>query len=70
VRSQRIAEISPEMTVTWVTADGSTIPLPTVVATAVPETAPRKFSSPAINTAAAGESTRVPTTVAMALAAS
>ena len=44
------------------------MPLPTVVATAVPESAPRKFKTPAISTARPGESTRVATEVAMALA--
>src|SRR5206468_4581492 len=46
------------------------MPLPTVVATAVPDSAPTKFSTPAISTARPGESTRVATTVAMAFAVS
>src|SRR5829696_7178770 len=65
-----IAAVNPATTVTCVTASGFTIPLPTVVATAVPEIAPRKLSTPAISTAAPGGSTRVATMVAMALAAS
>src|SRR5439155_24638130 len=46
------------------------MPLPTVVATAVPESAPTKFSTPAMSTARPGDRTRVATTVAMALAVS
>src|SRR3981081_4493484 len=44
------------------------MPLPTVCASAVPERAPTKLSTPAISTARPGDSTRVATTVAMALA--
>src|SRR5438477_4641891 len=58
------------MTSVWVDSSGGMMPLPTVVATAVPESAPTKFSTPAISTARPGESTRVATTVAMALAVS
>src|SRR5438552_11171898 len=65
-----IADSSAATTVTWVMARGSTMPFPTVVATAVPEIAPTKLNTPAIITATNGDRTRVPTMVAMALAAS
>src|SRR5437588_12961501 len=70
VRSQRIAAMSPEATVAWLIAGGTTSPLPTVAATAVPVTAPTKLRTPAIATATGGRSTRVATTVAIAFAAS
>ena len=41
-----------------------------IVATAVPDSAPTKFNTPAMSTARMGESTRVATTVAIALAVS
>src|SRR4051794_34487776 len=65
-----MAAISAEMTSVCVTVSGAMMSLPTVVATAVPDSAPTKFSTPAISTARPGESTRVATTVAMALAVS
>ena len=46
------------------------MPLPTVVATAVPDSAPTKLSTPAMSTARPGDNTRVATTVAMAFAVS
>jgi hypothetical protein len=46
------------------------MPLPIVIATAVPVIAPAKLKIAAIIMAALGESVRVPITVAMALAAS
>src|ERR671932_2388888 len=65
-----IAATRAEMTSDWVDSSGGTMPLPTVVATAVPDSAPRKFSTPAMSTARPGDSTRVATTVAIALAVS
>src|SRR5919199_2302518 len=69
-RFQMMAATRAEMTSDWVEISGGTMPLPTVVATAVPESAPRKLSTPAISTARPGDSTRVATDVAMALAVS
>ena len=46
------------------------IPLPTVDATAVPRNAPTRFMIAAMISAARGDSARVDTDVAMALAAS
>ena len=69
-KTHSAAARTPPATVTRVTASGSTTPLPTDLATAVPETAPRKFMTAAISTAVRGDITRVETTVAMALAAS
>ena len=46
------------------------MPLPMVVATAVPASAPTVFISPAMSTAANGVMTRVEITVATVLAAS
>lgn len=66
----RKALASAAMTTPSVTADGSTMPLPMVFATAVVINAPRIFIIAASKTAARGESTFVETTVAMALAAS
>src|SRR5438105_587278 len=69
-RFQVIAAINAEMTSACVDSSGETIPLPTVVATAVPDNAPTKFSTPAMSTARPGDRTRVATTVAIALAVS
>ena len=41
-----IAAISAEITSVWVESSGGMIPLPTVVATAVPDSAPTKLSTP------------------------
>src|SRR4030042_7174590 len=63
--------IMPEATVCRPTTSGLIIPVPMVVATAVPVTsAPTIFSIAAIVTAWRGERTRVETTVAIALGAS
>src|SRR5215469_13139435 len=64
------AETSAATTSDWVVTSGGTIPLPTVVATAVPDSAPRKLSTPAMSTADCGVRTRVATEVAIALAES
>ena len=64
------AAATPPITTTIVTESGSTTPLPTALATAVPDKAPRKFIPPAMVTATNGDITRVDTTVAMAFAAS
>src|SRR5919202_1098686 len=69
-RFQMMAAIRAEMTSDWVEISGGTMPLPTVVATAVPDSAPKKFRMPAIGTARPGDRTRVATEVAMALAVS
>src|SRR6267378_3178741 len=69
-RSQAIAATRAAMTRSWVTTFASTMPFPTVLATATPESAPTRFRLPAISTACKGVSTRVATTVAIALAAS
>src|SRR5207302_8777419 len=69
-RFHTMAATSAEMTSVCVDSSGGMMPLPTVVATAVPDSAPTKFSTPAISTARPGESTRVATTVAIALAVS
>ncbi len=53
-----------------VMAEGSTMPLPTVVATAVPAIAPTVLSTTAMATAVRGPSTPVDTTVAMTFGAS
>src|SRR5512136_2803871 len=58
------------MTTVWVTASGLTTPSPMVLATSVETKAPRMFMEAARTTALKGESTRVETTVAMALAES
>src|SRR5438105_15685415 len=65
-----MAASSAEMTRSWVVSAGGTIPLPIVVATAVPVNAPTTLRTPAISTAVPGASTRVATEVAMALAVS
>src|SRR6266516_14354 len=69
-RFQTIAATSAEMTSVWVETSGGMMPLPTVVATAVPDSAPTKLRTPAMSTARPGESTLVATTVAIALAVS
>ncbi len=69
-RSHAIAAISAATTRSCVTTFESTMPFPTVFATATPESAPTRFRVPAMRTACAGVRTRVATTVAMALAAS
>src|SRR5215207_1216094 len=69
-RFQTMAATRAEITSTSVESSGGMMPLPTVDATAVPDSAPRKFSAPAINTARPGDRTRVATTVAIALAVS
>ena len=72
--TQQAAAVTPPPTATRpsppVRIAGSTTPFPTVLATAVPEIAPRKFMTAAITTAVNGDITRVETTVAIALAAS
>src|SRR5437763_8432739 len=65
-----MAASSAATTRSWVASSGGTIPLPTVEATAVPVRAPTTFRTPAISTAMPGDSTRVATEVAMALAVS
>src|SRR2546430_7351984 len=65
-----MAASSAEMTRSWVVSAGGTIPLPIVVATAVPVNAPATLRTPAISTAVPGANTRVATEVAMALAVS
>ena len=50
-RFQEIAEINAAATSCCVATSGLTIPLPTVVATAVPETAPTTFRTAAMLTA-------------------
>src|SRR3990167_496285 len=69
-RSQRMAERRAETIVICVTATGETRPAPTAFATAVPERAPARLRTAAMMIAVRGESTRVETDVAMALAAS
>ena len=60
----------PAKTVVKLRNSGLTIPLPMVIATAVPVAAPRKLQIVAIIMALRGDSVRVPITVAIALAAS
>src|SRR5215216_4184151 len=69
-RFQAIADSSAAATSCWVASSGAMIPLPIVVATAVPVNAPTTFSVEAIRTAWPGVSTRVATEVAIALAVS
>ena len=70
-RSQTMAPTSPASTTYWVTMSSWIMPLPMVLATAVPrKKAARKLKTAAQTTASRGESTRVETTVAMLLAAS
>src|SRR5712691_3741179 len=70
IKSQTIAAMSAAMTMSCVTTFESTIPAPTVLATASPVSAPTKLRTPARRMAWSGLRTRVATTVAMALAAS
>lgn len=66
-----IAPIRPEKITAKVTMVMSTMPAPTVFATAVPNpNAAMKLKNAAHTTALPGESTRVDTTVAIELAAS
>src|SRR5690606_5705717 len=69
-RFQVMAEISAEITRSWVATSGGTIPRPTVLATAVPVSAPTTLRMAAMATALPGVSTRVATDVAMAFAVS
>src|SRR3981081_1925247 len=62
-KSHRMAATRAEMTSAWVDNSGGMMPLPTVVATAVPDRAPTKFSTPAISTALPGDRTRAAQTV-------
>src|SRR5512135_3731416 len=66
----RIADRRAEMMTRSVTAVGSTMPVPTVFATAVLKKAPMMFIAAASTTACMGDMTLVETTVAMALAQS
>ena len=74
IRVAKTAQITiapaPAATVLKVKNSVVTIPLPMVIATAVPVAAPAKLHKAAILMAALGERVRVPITVAMALAAS
>src|SRR5690349_4021055 len=71
MRSHAIAPTRPPKITPEVTAEMSIIPLPSVLATAVPKVnAATKLKNAAQITAWPGESTRVETTVAMELAAS
>src|SRR5207248_4706441 len=70
IRFQVIAASRAATTASSLACFGSTRPAPTVLATAVPVTAPKKFSAAAIRIAWSGVSTRVAITVAMALAVS
>lgn len=66
-----MAPIKPANMTSTVENEGCMIPLPTVRATAVPKMkGPAKLATAAIPTAYSGLSTRVPTTVAIALAES
>src|SRR5712691_5664547 len=70
-KSQTIAPSNPAITTYWVTESMWIMPLPMVLATAVPrKKAATKLKKAAQMTASLGESTRVETTVAMLLAAS
>src|ERR1017187_6778376 len=70
-RSHTIAPIKPANTTYCVTMSSWIIPLPMVLATAVPrKNAARKLKTAAHKTARRGDNTRVETTVAMLLAAS
>ena len=68
--TQAAAALTPPATTNRVTDSGSTTPLPTALATAVPDRAPTKFIPAAMITAETGDITLVETTVAMALAES
>jgi hypothetical protein len=71
MRSQTVAPISPAKITAKVTIEMSTIPDPTVLATAVPKVkAATKLKNAAQMTALPGDSTRVDTTVAIEFAAS
>src|SRR6266516_6067516 len=64
--SHTIAPNRPAMTTYWFTSSNRIIPLPMVLATAVPrKKAARKLKAAAHNTASFGDRTRVETTVAM-----
>jgi len=66
-----MAPSKPAMTTYWVTTSMRIMPLPMVLATAVPSRkAATKLKKAAHTTASFGERTRVETTVAMELAAS
>ncbi len=69
-RPHRIAESSAASRVVMVTNRVSTSPLPMVAATAVPMLAPMRLKTAAMMIACRAVSTRVETTVAIALAAS
>src|SRR5579872_5198308 len=70
-RSQTMAPSRPAITTYWVTTSMWIMPLPMVLATAVPnKNAATKLKKAAQRTAILGERTRVETTVAMLLAAS
>src|SRR5579864_8878963 len=70
-RSHTMAPARAASTTYWVTMSSRIIPLPMVLAMAVPrKKAATKLKNAAQNTASLGESTRVETTVAMELAAS
>src|SRR5215207_5944901 len=69
-RFQAMAESSAAATKVWVANSGAMIPSPTVLATAVPLRAPITLNTAAMRTARPGESTRVATEVAIALAVS
>src|SRR5947208_2709374 len=69
--SHTIAPNRPAMTTYWFTSSNRIIPLPMVLATAVPrKKAARKLKAAAHNTASFGDRTRVETTVAMLFAES
>ena len=70
VAFQRNEVTRAAITTVLVTAAGLTTPSPIVLATSVEKKAPRMFMEAAKTTALKGESTRVETTVAMALAES
>jgi len=69
-RFQRIAPPRPHTSVTLVTQCASTNPWPTVVATAVPASAPQRSVTAASMMAREGVRARVPTTAATELAVS
>ncbi len=69
-RFQTIAPRTAASTVFGVARPVSMMPLPTVFATAVVTNAPARFAMAAISTASRGESARVETDVATALAVS
>src|SRR6266849_1170839 len=71
IRFQKMAPNKPASKTFWSTISMWTMPLPMVLATAVPKTkAATKFQKAAQATARKGVSTRVETTVAMEVAAS